>query len=139
VEKTIPQQSVVGLLLESETCQVIQSTQKSLFQHDPFSWTIEGTGFLPAAALTDEARYWDRTLDNWVDRVSPPQREGFIDALYDILTTTNASSLGELVDDIPALLKAARNLDPDTRNLLFRTFRELGASLRSARSSSNPT
>ena len=133
VEKTVPQDSLVGLLLESEPCQVIQSTRHALFQHDPFSWTVQDGGFLPAAELTDQARYWDRTLDQWVARVSPAQREGFIDAFYDLLTSANADSLEDLADDIPALLRAARNLDPETRELLFHTFRALGVSLRQAR------
>ena len=134
VEKTVPQDSVVGLLLENETCQIIQSSRRmSLLQHDPFSWMVEGNGFLPAEALSDEARFWDRTLDGWADRVPPQEREGFFDALYDILTSTKADSLGDLADDIPALLGAARNLDPETRGLLRRTFRALGASLRKSR------
>ncbi len=130
VEKTVPQGSVVGLLLESEVCQVIQSSQRGFFQHDPFSWTVEGTGFLPAPALTQEARYWDRTLDDWVEGVEPAQREGFIDALYDILTSTHATSLEDLRDHwqthLPAILKAAGSLEPDTRTLLLQTLRELG-------------
>ena len=134
VEKTVPQDSVVGLLLESEACQIIQSSRRmSLLQHDPFSWMVEGNGFLPAEELSDEARFWDRTLDSWADRVPPQEREGFFDALYDILTSANADSLGDLADDIPALLGAARNLDPETRGLLRRTFRALRASLRKAR------
>ncbi|MBQ9851625.1 MAG: DUF2974 domain-containing protein [Ruminiclostridium sp.] len=140
VEKTVPQGSVVGLLLESEACQVIQSSQRSILQHDPFSWTVEGSGFLPAPDLTDEARYWDRTLDDWVDSVEPAQREGFIDALYDILTTTHAASLEDLRDHwqthLPAILKAAGSLEPDTRTLLLQTLRELGtAGWRNARAS----
>ena len=136
VEKTVPQDSLVGLLLESEPCRVIRSTRRlSLLQHDPVSWTVEGGDFLPAE-LTHEARYWDRTLDGWVDRVSPREREEFIDAFFDILTA-GGDSLEDLVDDwqtdLPALLGAARRLDPDTRELLFRTLRELGVSLRKAR------
>ncbi|MBR5533479.1 MAG: DUF2974 domain-containing protein [Ruminiclostridium sp.] len=138
VEKTVPQDSVVGLLLENETCQVIQSNRHSLLQHDPFSWRVENSAFLPAQ-LTDDARHWDRTLDGWVDRVSPQEREGFIDAIYDILTTTKAASLEELANHwqthLPGIAKAAHQLDPDTRDLLSRTFRELRASLRGARTS----
>lgn len=143
VEKTVPQSSLVGLLLESEPCRVIRSTQRSVLQHDPFSWAVENLDFAPAQ-LTDDAIHWDRTLDQWIQGVEPAQRERFIDALYDILTTTDLSSLEDLKTDwqthLPAMMGAARQLDPDTRSFLFRTLRELGAiSRRNARSDTPPT
>ena len=132
IEKTVPQDSVVGLLLDQhETCQVIQSTRRSLLQHDPFSWTVEGTDFLRAEDLTPDAKYWDRTLDDWMAQVSQEERERFVDALYEILTVTKAASFHQLRTDwqtqLPTMMRAAGNLDQDTRSLLLRTLRELGS------------
>lgn len=145
IEKTVPQDSVVGLLLDQhETCQVVQSTQHSLLQHDPFSWTVDETDFLRVEDLTANAKYWDRTLDDWVNGVSQEERERFVDAFYNILTTTNLSSLEQLKENwqthLPAMMRAARKLDPDTRSLLFRTLRALGSiGLRNARSTTPPS
>ena len=135
----------MGLLLDQhETCQVVQSTQHSLLQHDPFTWTVDGTDFLRVEDLTANAKYWDRTLDDWVNGVSQEEREQFVDAFYNILTTTNISSLEQLKENwqthLPAMMRAAGQLDADTRSLLFRTLRTLGSiSLRNARSTTPPS
>lgn len=131
IEKTLPQSSIVGLLLDHrEDCQVVRSSRLSFLQHDPFSWVLEGTDF-SYDQLTADAKYWDRTLDDWLRRLSEEERERFVEALYSILTSVDITDFAQFRDgwqkNLPALMHAAANLDPDTRTFLFRIIRELAS------------
>lgn len=131
VEKIIPQSSVVGLLLEQhERYRIVTSSQRSVLQHDPFSWEVEGVDFKPFGQLTFDARYLDKTLSGWIDGLSDAERERLTDALFDILSTNDIHKMGEITEDwqknIPAIARTLAAMDPDTRAFLVKLLRQLG-------------
>ena len=132
VEKTLPQSSVVGLLLEhQEALKIVKSRSVSLLQHDPFTWEVEQGGFVPLDQFTRDARHLDRTLSAWLQTAGPDQRERIVDALFGILETTDIRTFDEFRTDwqktIPAVAREVRHLDADTRAVLFQTLKELAA------------
>ena len=132
IEKTLPQSSVVGMLLEhQESYKIVKSKSVSLLQHDPFTWEVKEGAFLPLEHLSVEARHLDRTLTAWLQKVDHPQRERLVEALFGILESTDVRTLDQLRSDwqkaIPAVAREAANLDQDTRELLFRALKELAA------------
>ena len=129
IEKTVPQSSIVGLLLDQrEDFQVVRSNRLRFLQHDPFSWAIEGTAF-SYDQLSADAKYWDRTLDDWLRQLSEGERERFVESLYSILSSVDIADFAEFRTDwqknLPALMHAASQLDPDTRTFLFRIIKGL--------------
>ncbi len=131
VEKVIPQSSVVGLLLEQhERYRIVTSSQKSILQHDPFSWEVDGVDFKPFGQLTFDARYLDKTLSGWIGGLSDAERERLTDALFDILSTNDIQTMQEIADDwqknIPAIARTLASMDPGTRSFLVKLLRQLG-------------
>lgn len=130
VEKTLPQSSVIGMLLEhQENAKIIKSRTVSLLQHDPFTWVVEQGSFLPLEQLTVDARHVDRTLSAWLLTLDNRERERIVDALFGILETTDIRTFAQLRADwqktLPAVARQVRHLDADTRELLFRALGEL--------------
>ncbi len=130
VEKTLPQSSVIGMLLEhQENAKIIKSRTVSLLQHDPFTWVVEQGSFLPLEQLTVDARHVDRTLSAWLLTLDNRERERIVDALFGILETTDIRTFAQLRTDwqktLPAVARQVRHLDADTRELLFRALGEL--------------
>lgn len=131
IEKTLPQSSVVGLLLETqESCvDIVRSRQVGILQHDPFSWVVEEGRFRPVEHLSADAKYLDRTLNGWIAQMSPEERERLTDALYGVLSAADARSFDEIKADwqssVPAIMRALGGLDPDTRSFLGRILGEL--------------
>lgn len=132
IHKTVPQSSIVGMLLEhQEHFQIVKSNRVSFWQHDPFSWEVDGTDFVPLEELTPDARYLDHTLSSFVRALSPEERERFIDTLYGIVDSNNIDTFAQLWADrknsLPTIAHEASQLDPDTRKFLLDTVRELAA------------
>ena len=132
IDKTLPQSSVVGMLLEAqESFHIVKSNKSGLLQHDPFTWFVENHDFIYDEKLTRDATYTDQTLTDWLHKLSEDDRERFVDSLYGVLTANNLSSLEELRSNwqtvIPATIHAASQLDGDTKKFLLHTLKELAS------------
>lgn len=132
IEKTLPQSSVVGMLLEhQEHYSIIRSNRVSFLQHDPFSWQVEGGSFVPFSHLTSDALYLDHTISAWLAQLSEADRERFVDALFDILSANDISTVDEWKagwpKNVPAAVRALSQMNPDTKTFLGHTLHELAA------------
>lgn len=126
----IPESSVVGMLLEhEERYTVVRSTQIGLMQHDGFSWQVRGERFEQLPQQSEGGRLIDETLHTFILSLSDRQRAAFTDALFDILTCTDADTLTDLKEGglktAAAMLKTYRELDKPTRQALGSTLRLL--------------
>lgn len=118
IRSYIPQGSVIGLLLDTEyPLTVVHSTASGLHQHDSFTWQTEDDGFRVLPRNTISSRLTDRTLDTWLQQCTPEQRRRSVNAIFDLLEATNATTLAEMKADLrQSLLRmamAARDMDSE--------------------------
>lgn len=130
IEKTLPQSSLVGMLLEQqEDFYIVKSNRLSVWQHDPFSWEIDEKNFCYLQQLTPDARYLNRTLHLWISKLSIEERERFVDALFTVLTDNDAQTWRELLADwqknFPSTVNALTRLTPEAKKFLLQTIKEL--------------
>ena len=119
----VPQSSVVGMLLQHEEAyHVIQSNQLSLWQHDPYSWQLEGADFIYLQSITASSELFDHALKQWLSHMEDSQRALAVDAIYDVLSRTNANTIKDLsitnIKNMLVILKGFSELDEDTRKVL---------------------
>lgn len=126
----VPQSSVVGMLLgHEEPYIVIHSEQSGLMQHDLYSWCIERTGFECLEKVTDGSRFVDATLKSWIAGMDYGQREGLVDAAYEVLSKTNARTLRELgsnwLQNSVAIMSSIGALDESSRTIALQALKAL--------------
>jgi hypothetical protein len=126
----IPQTSIVGLLFEhKDDYAVVESSEKGLLQHNPLSWNICRDHFHCLKAVTQESRYINRALMDWLAGMDNKRRRQFIDALFAIFQETGVSTLGDLTADwfksAARILKAVQHYDKETKDMLLSTFAAL--------------
>ena len=120
VRTFVPQSSVVGMLLgHEEQYTIVHSQQVGIFQHDIYTWDINSKGFCCLETVNNSSRFVNYTLKAWIAGMDYEQREKFIDAVYLVMTETNASTLKELGENWFAnartVLRSAKNLDEETK------------------------
>jgi len=130
VHTYIPQSSVIGRLLNhQEAYTVVQSTATGIMQHDLYSWQVLGSEFISLEEVTNGSQFVDKTIKDWVKAVSPEQRAQFIDILFEILNSTEASTLAELsskkVTTAMLLLKKYQNVDEESKQIISKTVHAL--------------
>ena len=128
VHTYIPQTSIIGRLLNhKEDTTILKSTQTGIMQHDLYSWQVLGGEFIKAE-LTNSSEFVDKTITNWLKEVSAEQREKFIDALFEILNTTQVETLSEIRNNLftnaRTMVKTYQNLEPETKKIVLKTIDE---------------
>lgn len=121
IRTIVPASSVVGMLLEhEETYEVIKSHATGLMQHDGCSWEVLGGKFIYLDTVTHESRLIDSTLREWLNGLSMKEREKVVDSVYEVLVSTNSTTLTELTADKVKLVKAWGNLDPKVKSIVLK-------------------
>ena len=144
IKKTVPQSSIIGMILEAqEAYTIVKSNRFSVWQHDPYSWLVEGERFVTLSHQTPGALYMNTAINAWLTHISRQERERFFTTLYALLASDHAKTSAQwrksLPQNLPAILQATKELSPDTKHFLVHTLKEMAAlSLRSVPEAINP-
>lgn len=130
VDKTLPQSSVVGMMLENqEDYSVVRSTSVGIFQHDPFSWVVDGRAFVEVERLSAGARHVDAALNSWIAGRTPEERDRFTAELFGLLDSTRAQTMAEAREQwrtsLPAMASRLADMDEETRRFMLETVAAL--------------
>ena len=141
IRSYIPQGSVIGRLFEhNEKVKVVESTAKSLYQHDIYSWKISGTKFVKAKS-TKQSDLTDRTITKWLESATKEERKIFINAMFKALEDADVNNPLELkakwVKAMPTMLKSFVKLPKEERKVVIDVWKKLGASFLKARKEEN--
>lgn len=136
VEKTVPGESLVGLLLGSHGDQplIVKSVREGVFQHDPFSWLVAGVDFERAGALSYDAYRTGKRVNAWLRSMSPADRERFVDILYRVVRAggevTFSGLMGSLADgSLSLMLRRLDGLPEADRTFFLDSLEELAATV----------
>ena len=128
IRSYVPQSSVVGMLLEhEEPYTVVKSRHLGIFQHDPYTWAVQGGSFICLEELSSGSRNLDLTLKNWLAGLTPQDRERFLDSLYQAFEDTQAQELEDLAQPrrLYSLIQGLVQLDENTRSHILHTLKKL--------------
>lgn len=123
----IPQSSVIGMLLEhEEPYTVIRSKTVGLLQHDPYSWSVMGPGFVHMEEITDNSRFLDATIKTWFADMTNQERNQLVDAMFALLGTGGVENAWDIFHpkNIGNYLKTL-STDGNIRRILSGEFQSL--------------
>lgn len=132
----IPESSIVGVLLEhAEDYAVIDSSNRSVMQHEPMSWSVLGPRFVHLGQRSQMGKLSDDVLRQWIGSMTPQEREQFSDALFDVLSL---SGKARTLDDLrtgglaggAALLRQYSGADEQDKKIIAEIFRRLAVDVK---------
>lgn len=132
----VPESSIVGVLLEhAEDYAVIDSSNRSIMQHEPLSWNVLGSRFIHLGERSQMGKLSDDVLRQWIGSMTPQEREQFSDALFDVLSL---SGKARTLDDLragglaggAALLKQYNGADEEDKKIISEIFRRLAVDVK---------
>ena len=121
----IPQDSLVGLMLESEVPYVIvKSNATGAMQHSAMTWGIEDGQFIKMEKLTKNSQLNDQTFKKWTESVSDEELELFWNVFFELLFSVGIDTVndlyGQFMHYVQEFLKAAGDMDEEKREVLIR-------------------
>ena len=126
----LPQSSYIGILFEKgEKYTVVKSLGVGPFQHDPFSWVLNGPHFEVMPELSEAAKKNEDQFRRNLDGMTPAEKRILVEGVFKLLSSTGAKTLSELNDGrlskLLALAKVYGRVDKDDRELMVSLFLRL--------------
>lgn len=123
--KTVPESSIIGMILEDDdNYTVVKSTEHSVFQHNPFSWILDGLAFEKQDEINKSAKLFDEALADWIRSATDEERERYIDSIYAILASTGHERFSDFTENTPAnvktIIKNGLSVDKNTMDFIMR-------------------
>lgn len=124
VIKIIPHSSLVGMLLESHAAgyMVVESKTFGLYQHDPYTWLVKEDAFVRVKDVYKGRKFIDETLNEWILSLNEEQIHAFVDALYEVISASDAATLIDFTADwkknMMAVVTALKELDEETASMI---------------------
>lgn len=132
----IPASSIVGVLLEhAEDYEVVDSTARSIMQHEPLSWCVEGPHFVHLGQRSQLGQLSDGVLREWIGSMSSREREQFSRAFFDILSRGGRT---KTLEDLrsgglaagAALVREYAGADEEKKKIISEIFRRLAVDVK---------
>ncbi|MDO4323996.1 MAG: DUF2974 domain-containing protein [Lachnospiraceae bacterium] len=96
--KIVPEQSLVGMILANyKKYRVVESYGSGMVQHDLMQWKIREGRFVYRRELQGRSTRKSAILNAWVNSLTKRQITEFVEILYELLRSTQASTVAELV------------------------------------------
>ncbi len=134
VHTFVPESSIIGMLMGHQgEYVVVKSAEKGLLQHDPYSWAVLGGDFVRLESVSIESKFWNKTLKSWLKSFTPEKREKFVDALFELLSMTQADQQGDVVfspKNAFLTLQTLKDEEEETREAIFEGLRLLWVAAR---------
>jgi hypothetical protein len=93
----IPEESIVGLLMMPvKNPIVVKSRAKSVHQHNPATWCIEGKELVRARKVSKVSLMLDKLIKENVSKMAPEQLDEFVEDLFSVFESTGASTFSEI-------------------------------------------
>ena len=121
----IPQTSIIGLLMDyCRPYTVVHSVASGLSQHDPLTWQVYGPKFEEMESIDRNASVVCETLHEWLDNSTPEQRGAFVDTLFRLVDTTEATRMSDLLGaklkSLLIMVGNRKDVEPETRRVFNR-------------------
>lgn len=132
VQLTIPESSIIGIIMDNKHASRIVRCSSSnwLEQHNPYSWQVNFQGFELAEDQSVSSRFLNSALDQWISSLTDEEKVIFVNAVFDSMEASGAATLEDLIEDkrasYNAIVKAARQLDPEVQKSVVETLKKLG-------------
>lgn len=82
----VPKDSLVGLLFGTlDSHIVVDSNKRGIWQHDPYSWKIQGEGFVYLLRIGKKAMRKGQVFNRWVGELSLEEKRKVAQSYYEIM------------------------------------------------------
>ena len=124
-KRYIPQDSIVGLMLESQVpYHIIESQGSGISQHSALMWNVEEDRFVELTELTKNSQLTDQTFKQWTEVVSDEDLKLFFDTFFDLIFEMGVETVNDVYYNfrmyMQKFFEKAYRMNPEKREVLLR-------------------
>ena len=126
IRNIMPEGSFIGRIFDYVgEHEIVKSFNRGVMQHDAFSWSVMGAEFVNANEFESGSDEFHQLLKRWVSNMPEEDRHKFVESFYRLATTTNASTLSDIMLDKMKFLFAVITAKGDDKKVVIDGFKRL--------------
>ena len=120
----LPSSSIIGRLMNTNhETKIITSNKTGFNCHNLYTWQVEKDYFIEST-FTEESNFLKKITDEFLKRVSPNNRQKFVNDVFDAILKTGAKSIKDInFSKLKDIILSYRALDKESKELLFSIFK----------------
>ena len=123
--KILPESAIVGLIFDSAgDMKHVVSNAKGVYQHDAFSWEVEGGSFVSSGGPSKKSVEFYEFMKNLYYNIDEKERVEFVEAVYHLLSANQSKTLTDIIDDRFSFFVAILKTEGKYKNPLFKVFKK---------------
>ena len=111
---------------------VVLSIEKGILQHDIYSWQVLKDDLIKLEKNTNTSEIIDETLTHWLNTSTSEQRKIFVDTVFELFYSTDASTFSEisknLSTNIPKILRKYSEISQEDKKIIMDMIKILATS-----------
>ena len=126
----IPNQSLVGVLLNQENVDVIKSRGIGIYQHDVTTWITEDDHLKPSVQDKLSKRL-DESISSWLAKYNYKEREEIIEGIFSIFESANITSFNDIntLEEVYKIIKSSLDMSKETRDVILTSIKLLATGI----------
>ena len=118
VKTTIPQQSLIGIIMNDGDYSVVYSDAKGIFQHDPYTWQMSDDGFVWADKISKTSDKMENALDEMLSELSEDEKKLAVETVFRVIESTGETNFPDwpqsALKEYEKIIATIKEIDGDT-------------------------
>lgn len=118
-----PESSIIGLLMKNVGNYIyVKSNSYLIFQHNPYTWKVDGNTFLYAKTNNGSSKFIENILNDVYNNLTIRQKKIFVEGLYQIVLLSGVNDYRKIIKGLfknrKVLLEHLNKLDEKTKKVM---------------------
>lgn len=123
MENIIPQSSLVGTMFNGGKFKVVNSSYKGPYQHDLYSWELDGPRFKKHVGLTPRIERYHSSFNAVMSRMTNEEKQKFTDIFFDCVARAGIDTIsqasGNKLKTLRLFIRNLNGISREEKELMF--------------------
>ena len=123
VDSFIPQSSLVGTMFNGGKYKVVNSSYRGPYQHDLYSWELDGPKFLRLPKLSARGIKNQNGFNGIMGKMTDREKEEFVEIFFGAIHSTGAYTLSEIssakLKNIATVIKSLNGISKEQKDVML--------------------
>lgn len=123
IDSFVPQSSMIGIMFNGGKFKVVNSTYKGAYQHDLYSWTLDGPKYQKLTGLSPRGIKNQNGFNGMMGKMSDFEKQKFVDIFFDSINNTGAKTLSEIsaskLKNLAIMIKSLGGISKEQKEVML--------------------
>ena len=123
IDSFVPQSSMIGTMFQSGKFKVVHSTYKGAYQHDLYSWTLDGPKYQKLTGLSSRGLKNQSGFNSMIVKMTDFEKQKFVEIFFDAINNTGAKTLSEIssskLKNLAIMIKSLGGINKEQKDVML--------------------